>query len=293
VVEVEVAPSPASATARTIYALSDIHGGYDRLVALLVGSGVARAVPPTPSALEWAAGDGVLVVAGDLIDKGPQAVEVVDGLRALEASAAGPGGKVLVLLGNHEAEFFVNPTNKKAAGSDGIDKQLTALQIDAYRVASGEEPRGAWLLARPLGARVGGWFFSHGGSTSGRTVAQLDGLLRAELTAHPTFDSPEIVGAGSILEARDWYADLAVAPANARALGVSHIVFGHDPNALGARGAIAVAQGALLFRIDCGLSPDVNDSEGHVLRVRREAGLEIADELSANAPPRELFRGAP
>ncbi|MDB4939418.1 MAG: putative serine/threonine phosphatase [Labilithrix sp.] len=285
VVDVDVTTKP-----RTIYALSDVHGGYDRFAALLAGAGVTRGIPERPDAMAWAAADAVLVVAGDLIDKGPQPIEVIDALRALEASAAAAGGRVVVLLGNHEAEFFVNPTNKKADGSDGFDRELDALHVEPSRVASGEEPRGAWLLARPFAARVGRWFFAHGGSTHGRTLAELDALLRAELVAHPTFDSPEIVGDASILEERDWYADPAVAPANARALGVAHIVFGHDPNALGARGVIAVAQNASLFRIDCGMSPNVNDSDGCVLRVRHEGKLDVADELRANGASREIFR---
>ncbi|HSO31187.1 MAG TPA: metallophosphoesterase [Labilithrix sp.] len=275
--------------ARAVFALSDVHGGYDRRAALLAGAGLARAAPSGPSALTWAGGDAVLVVVGDLIDKGPQPIEVIDGLRALEASAAAAGGRVIVLLGNHEAEFFVNPTNSKADGSDGIDRELASLQIDPALLAAGTEARGAWLQARPFGARVGRWFFAHGGSTQGRTVAALDGALRAALVAHPTFDAPEIVGGDSILEARDWYADPAVAAANAAALGVDHIVFGHDPNALGPRGAIAVAQDTRLLRIDCGMSPVVNDSEGRVLRIRHEATVEIVEELGTGTS-RELFR---
>jgi hypothetical protein len=277
-------------TPRTIYALSDVHGGYDRLAVLLAGAGVTSGVPARPDAVAWAAGDAVLVVTGDLIDKGPQALEVIEALRALETGAAAARGRVLVLLGNHEAELFVDPTNKKANGSDGIDRQLEAQHIDPNRFVAGDDPRGAWLLARPFGARVGKWFFSHAGSTHGRSVAELDGVLRAELAAHPTFDSVEIVGADSILEARSWYADPAVAPANARALGVAHIVFGHDPNALGARGAIAVAQNGMLFRIDCGMSPLVNDSQGCVLRVRHEGAVEIAEELRGDGSAREIFR---
>jgi hypothetical protein len=290
-VDVSLAGAPgAPAAPRTIYALSDVHGGYDRLAALLAGAGVTRGVPAQPDAIAWAAGGAVLVVAGDLIDKGPQPIEVIDSLRALEASAASAGGRVVVLLGNHEAEFFVNPTNKKADGSDGIDRELDALHVDPYRLAAGDEARGAWLLARPLGARVGTWFFAHGGSTHGRTLVELDTLLRAELVAHPTFDSVEIVGGASLLEERDWYADPAVAPANARALGVGHIVFGHDPNALGDRGSIAVAQNGVLFRIDCGMSPTVNDSDGCILRVRHDGPSEIIEELRASGASRELLR---
>lgn len=275
--------------ARTLFALSDVHGGYDRLAALLAATGLAKPSPSSAGAITWTGADAILVVVGDLIDKGPQPIEVIDALRALEISAAAAGGRVIVLLGNHEAEFFVNPTNAKADGSDGVDRELTALQIDPATIAAGTEPRGAWLLARPFGARVGRWFFAHGGSTKGRTVAALDAALRAALEAHPTFDADEIVGADSILEARDWYADPAVAIANAAALGVDHVVFGHDPNALGPRGAIAVAQDRRLLRIDCGMSPRVNDSDGRVLRVRHEGAVEIAEELGISGS-RELFR---
>jgi len=293
-----VAPPPTAASgsivelepgARTIFALSDVHGGYDRLAALLAAIGLAKPAAPSAGAIAWAGGDAVLVVAGDLIDKGPQPVEVIDALRALETSAAAAGGRVIVLLGNHEAEFFVNPTNSKAAGTDGIDRELGALQIDPTVLAAGTEARGAWLLARPFGARVGRWFFAHAGSTKGRTVAALDAALRAALQAHPTFDADEIVGGDSILEARDWYADPAVTLANAAALGVDHIVFGHDPNALGPRGTIAVAQDTRLLRIDCGMSPLVNDSEGRVLRVRHDGAVEIVEELGMGSS-RELFR---
>ena len=274
---------------RSVYALSDVHGGYDRLAALLAAAGLAKPAPATASAITWAGADSILIVVGDLIDKGPQPIEVIDALRALETSAAAAGGRVIVLLGNHEAEFFVNPTNSKADGSDGVDRELAALQIDPSTLAAGTEPRGAWLLARPFGARVGRWFFAHAGSTKGRTVAALDAALRAALTAHPTFDSDEIVGADSILEARDWYGDPMVTTANVAALGVDHVVFGHDPNALGPRGAIAVAQDRRLLRIDCGMSPLVNDSDGRVLRIRREGAVEIAEELGISGP-RELFR---
>ena len=278
---------------RTIFVLSDVHGGYDRLAALLATAGITRGIPERPETIAWAAADAVLLVLGDMIDKGPQPIEVIDALRALEAGAATAGGRVIVLLGNHEAEFFVNPTNSKADGMDGIDRELASRNIDQASLVTPIDPRGAWLLARPFGARIGGWFFAHGGNTKGRNVVDLDAALRAALTAHPTFDADEIVGADSILEGRDWFADPATAAANARALGVGHIVFGHDPKALGPRGSIGVAQGGLLFRVDCGMSPLVNDSDGHILRIRREGALEIAEELGPSASARELFRGSP
>ncbi len=283
---VSVDPAPS----RVVYALSDIHGGYDRMAALLAKNGVLAGVPPSPDRAEWAAGDAVLVVAGDLIDKGPQPVEVIDALRALEASAPRSGGLVVVLLGNHEAEFLANPSNKKASATGGLNKELAAKGLDCGLVASGIDPRGAWLRARPLGARIGAWFYSHAGNTKGRSLAALDDALRGALSSPARFADPEIIGSDSILEARDWYADATIARANAASLGVAHFVFGHDPNALGPRGAIAFGQDGLVVRIDCGMSPDVNYSTGCLLRVRRDGMTDVAEQLAADGRTTPLFR---
>ena len=281
-------PAPSA-----IYAVSDPHGGYDRLAALLAASHVIAAFPPSPEAPAWAAGDALLVVAGDLVDKGPQPLEVIDFLRALEDGATAAGGRVVVVMGNHEAEFFVDPGNSKADGSDGLDHELRARGIDPVSVASGADAHGQWLRERPLAVRAGSWFFAHAGDTHGRSLAALDAALRAAIDAHADYDDPELVGDDSLLESRGWYADSAVAPRNASALGVAHVVFGHDPHALGPRGAIAVAQGGALFRIDCGMSPDVNDSSGEVLRVRGVGASEVAEAIDARGNVREVWRAAP
>ncbi len=273
-----------------IYAVSDVHGGYDRLVALLARHGLIVASPPAPEAVRWRAGGATLVVVGDAFDKGPEGLEVLDLLRALEVDARAAGGAVVCTLGNHEAEFLADPENDKAAGADGVDREIRARGITPEAIASGQDPRGRWLRERPFAARVGRWFFAHAGDTHGRSVASLEQALRAAVNADD-YRGAEVVGAGSILESRGWYAsDGGIALRYARAVGAEHIVFGHDPNALGARGRIAVAQGGALLRIDCGMSPDVNDSAGALLRVRTEAGVEVAESLAADGSVRELWR---
>src|SRR5512142_3531091 len=95
-------PAIVELPAGTIYAASDIHGGYARFVALLARYGVIDGVPATPLDARWLGGDATLVVVGDLFDKGPDGLDVIDLLRTLQSS----GGQVVVVLGNHEAEFF-------------------------------------------------------------------------------------------------------------------------------------------------------------------------------------------
>jgi hypothetical protein len=274
-----------------LYAVSDVHGGYDRLMKLLVLHQVVAAVPASPDAARWAGGAAVLVVVGDLIDKGPQGLEVIEALRALEADAAGQGGRVVVLVGNHEAEFLVDPGNSKADGDDGIDAELRADGLDPEALAAGVDPRGAWLRERPLAARVGAWFFAHAGNSKGRSLAELERALEAAL-AGGGYAADEITGSDSLLEARDWYAgDDGLGARYAAALGAKHLVFGHDPHALGPDGAIATAQGGALFRVDCGMSPGVDYSEGALLRVTRAGGQETAEALSAQGSTATLWTG--
>ena len=271
-----------------IYALSDVHGGYDRMIALLAAHGVIAEPPPSPDAIRWSAHDAILVVAGDLMDKGPSALEALAAVRALEPQAEAAGGRVVFTMGNHEAEFFDDPENDKATKSDGVDAEIHAHGLDPIAIASGRDPLGAWLRDRPFAVRVRGWFFSHAGHTRARSVAELERAIRDGITTND-YDDAEAIGASSILEARDWY---DTGGDDARALGVAHLVFGHTPDALGARGEIAVAQGGLLFRIDCGLSPDVNDSDGRMLRIRTDdAGVETAESLDARGTVRVLWNG--
>ena len=208
---------------------------------------------------------------------------------ALQADAHASGGLVVVTLGNHEAEFLVDPTNSKASGPDGIDAELSAAGVAPATLASAANPRGAWLRVLPFGARVGGWFFSHAGDTGGRALNVLDAALEAAVKAHADYNDPAIVGTSSILESRAWYTSTVVTQ-NAAALGVKHIVFGHDPNALGPKGAIAVAFGNALVRIDCGMSPGVDDSKGKLLRVTQQGATDVVDELDPAGASRALFQ---
>ena len=275
----------------TVYAMSDVHGGYDRMVALLVAHHVLASAPPTPEAAQWNAGAAVLVVTGDLMDKGPAPLEAMDLLRTLEPEAAMAGGRVIFTLGNHEGEFLDDPENDKASKDDGVDQEIRARGLSPVGIANGSDPRGKWLRDRPFAARVGAWFFAHAGNTHGRSVQDLEQALRAGVLAHD-YDDGEVIGADSLLESRGWYtADSSTASRYAGAVGARHIVFGHQPDALGPRGEIAIGYGGALFRIDCGMSPDVDDSHGRLLRIRRDGEVDVAESLDPDGTAREIWRG--
>jgi len=79
-----------------IVAVGDLHGDYDNFIKILLGTGLVD------EKLKWAGGDTHFVQTGDIMDRGPGAKMIFDVLRRLEKEAEWAGGKVHVLIGNHE-----------------------------------------------------------------------------------------------------------------------------------------------------------------------------------------------
>ena len=52
---------------------------------------------------------------GDLIDKSDQAFDVIACLGGLQQQAPGDGGRVIVTMGNHEAEFLADAEDDEKA----------------------------------------------------------------------------------------------------------------------------------------------------------------------------------
>ena len=175
-----------------VYAMADIHGAYDAFRTTLANAGVVD------DEGHWAAGESHLVICGDILDRGPESRLAMDLLMQLESEAEAAGGRVHVLLGNHEAMNLVGDmryvskaeyaafadeetadTRERwfaawAARQGGDAGNLDALrgQFDerfpagffALREAFGTDGKyGAWLLAKPLVVVVNGTAFVHGG----------------------------------------------------------------------------------------------------------------------------------
>lgn len=84
-----------------VVAISDVHGAYDAMVRTLHK---ARVIADD---LAWSGGTTNLVITGDFLDRGPKSREVIDLLIRLESQAQAAGGKVHVVLGNHEVMNLV------------------------------------------------------------------------------------------------------------------------------------------------------------------------------------------
>lgn len=275
-------------TTETIFAVGDAHADPDRLIGVLVAAKIIDGVPTSLSQVKWAAGKSVLVVTGDMIDKWHDSLGVIALLRALQASAAAQGGQVIVTMGNHEAEFLADPHGKK---TEDFGDELNNVGLKRNDVASCEGDLGQFLCELPIAARVNDWFFSHGGNSNNQSIQELNAAIAAGF-AKDGFATQELVGDNSILEARlndkgpnnlPWFdnGSLETDPRKllaqyAQALGVRHIVQGHQP------GEVKFPDGkkrnqddlfqryGILFLIDSGMSQGVDGSQstGGALRIK-------------------------
>ena len=171
------APDPAVFPAASrIVAVSDVHGHFDDFIALLKAHGVVDAK------LRWTFGRGHLVIAGDVVDRGDQVAQALWFIRSLEPQALKAGGRVHLLLGNHEAMVA------------GGDLRYTApLYVDAPEGMPSvvdrfgpESEFGRWLRSKPALIRIGPFLFVHGGlspelAARGFTIERVNAGLRAHL----------------------------------------------------------------------------------------------------------------
>jgi hypothetical protein len=92
-----VAAAATAASSPRVVAVGDVHGDLAAFRGILADAGVVDASG------EWIGGETVLVQVGDLIDRGPDMRGTLDFVMGLQPKAAQHGGRVIALLGNHEA----------------------------------------------------------------------------------------------------------------------------------------------------------------------------------------------
>jgi hypothetical protein len=142
----------AAAPPARIVAIGDVHGAADAFVSILQRAGLIDA------GRKWTGGTAVLVQTGDLLDRGQDARAVLDLLIALEPQASAAGGRLQLLLGNHEVMNLLGETRDVApelfqqfAGNDSDARREQAYQ--AASKISGDKPidKNEWLAAHPAG----------------------------------------------------------------------------------------------------------------------------------------------
>lgn len=80
-----------------VIAIGDIHGDYDNYLVALTAAGLVDKKG------KWTGGATHLVQTGDIPDRGPDTLKIIEHLDKLAKQASRKGGRVHSLIGNHEA----------------------------------------------------------------------------------------------------------------------------------------------------------------------------------------------
>ena len=152
----------AQAAQQRIVAVGDLHGDYAAWLAIARGAGLIDA------ANHWSGGRTTLVQLGDVPDRGPETLKIIRHLQQLQREAAAAGGKVIAILGNHEAmnvigdlryvtvaEFTAFATPQSRARRDAFFATNREAILKAYRASDSKLSeaaiRQAWMAKTPLG----------------------------------------------------------------------------------------------------------------------------------------------
>ena len=237
-----------------VYAVGDVHGAYEALIELLQAN---RLIDKNN---HWTGGKAHLVSLGDLLDRGPRSRDVMDLFRRLQSEAVAAGGRVHVLMGNHEvmnltgdlrdvseAEFAAfAETAGESAVSD--EPQVTGVE----RLPRGyAEHRGAfapdgeygrWLMGLPLMIKVNDTVFAHGGLSpllAAQSLADVNAAASRELLGAVRLQSAETAPATLLGDHGPlWYRgnagchpllETAVVKKQLAVLSAQRLVIGHTP----------------------------------------------------------------
>jgi hypothetical protein len=96
------AAGPVWADSEKIIAMGDLHGDYDAFLALMSQAGLIDAKG------HWSGKHTTYVQLGDVVDRGPKSRDIILHLQRLQKEASQAGGKVIALIGNHEAMNMTN-----------------------------------------------------------------------------------------------------------------------------------------------------------------------------------------
>lgn len=134
--------------------LSDIEGEFAALKKLLINNNVID------DELNWTFGNGHLVFAGDMFDRGNHVTECLWLIYSLEKKAQANGGYVHFILGNHEImnlqgdESYVAPKYLENAAS--LNKSMKLLYGPKSEL-------GRWLRTKNIVEKIGDFIILHGG----------------------------------------------------------------------------------------------------------------------------------
>jgi hypothetical protein len=239
--------------------LSDVHGMFPQLQNLLFKGKIIDAEN------RWIGRNTLLVVVGDSIDKGADSLDILTLWISLIATAPESGGRVVHLIGNHEAELLANPTNDPK--DTALLQELKRRGETIAQLVDTQYPDGNLLRSEPFAALIGRWLFCHAGLFPAMKFSDFQAKA-AQIAQNNAYGDPLLSDDSSLLEAKDWWKDASTRAgleARMNAQGVFGVVFGHQPEAFGIQGRSAAIDGGKLIKIDNGMAPEAGSHPGSLL----------------------------
>ena len=145
-----------------IVAVGDLHGDYEAYEEIMRNAGLID------SRGRWVGGDTILVQTGDIADRGPDSLKIIRHLQKLEKRARRNSGRIVTLVGNHEAMNmtndlrYVHPGEYEAFATrrsnalrervyENNREALEAFYLGEDPALTPEAVKAKWIAATPLG----------------------------------------------------------------------------------------------------------------------------------------------
>jgi hypothetical protein len=143
-----------------LIALADIEGNFDGLISFLRNNAVID------DNFDWNFGTGHLVINGDLVDRGAFPMAILWLIYKLEKQAEEAGGRVHVVLGNHDLmniqgwfDYAHTDYQKAVRAVTGMFETGHAFRF----LYSDRHEIGRWLRSKPAVIKIGSLLFVHAG----------------------------------------------------------------------------------------------------------------------------------
>jgi len=201
--QITTEPSTYSATPSKFLTISDFDGHIEGLTMILKGEGIID------NNFNWIYGNGHLIITGDLFDRGFHITECMWLLYKLESEAAAQGGKVHLIIGNHEM-FNLTDDWRYAETKYFNDAHLMGKRM--LELYDSNTELGRWLRSKNIIEKIGEYAFMHGGlspplSVLNLTYDQINEYGRLEMNgiACPNNECDIVNGSNGIY----WYRGMA------------------------------------------------------------------------------------
>jgi hypothetical protein len=211
------------------FIVGDVHGHYEKLITLLQYKGLID------DHRVWSGGNATLAFVGDLVDRGPDGIGVIEFVMRLQDEAQRRGGRVMVTMGNHDfmilaAYRFANTLSMGAGGSFIEDWKVNGGNSDDLKRLTKRHAQ--WLLSLPAMVALGDTLLVHADAAFymnyGLSIEEVNASFKRILKEGDAGVWDKLLGA--FAEHKAFYnMDMEHVRQYLRLYGVKRLVHGHTP----------------------------------------------------------------